>query len=70
MKDNIMKKELEEIARQHLGVSVFDGSHQYSVSVYSLRVALKEAFKAGEKAGYYQGRKDIELACDCVKNIS
>jgi hypothetical protein len=65
---------VEEIARMHLGVGDLTVPDVRNLSVLSIRVALTEALKAGERLGYNKGYQDAKdgcgnPVCDCEHSL-
>lgn len=63
-----LNQKLEEIARKHLGVDVFDKAliiDSHDVTNLQIEKALKAAYLLGETSGYKHGFGDAKEACDC-----
>jgi hypothetical protein len=64
MKKQTIQHTIEEIAKKHLGVGDITVTDLRNVSVLSLKVALTEALKAGEKLGYAEGYSNAKTGCE------
>ena len=64
MKKETLNDIIERIASAHLGVGNLLVADVRNLSTFSLRSALIEAVKAGEKVGYDEGYTNAKQGCD------
>jgi len=74
MKKKTKYSTIEEIAKSHLGVGDLSITDVRNLSVFSIRTALSEALKAGERNGYDKGYNDAKEGCgkptcDCEHSL-
>ena len=63
MKSTTLQDIVEQIAKRHLGVGNLSVAEVRNLSVYSLKSALVEAVKIGEKLGYSEGYQNAKSGC-------
>jgi hypothetical protein len=64
MKRETLKDIIERIATAHFGVGSLEIAEVRNVSTLSIKSALTEAIKVGERIGYDEGYNNVKEGCD------